>query len=93
MLMKKLDQMENCQAKADILLSVQTKMKEMKLHVDAVVQKTLSTTSSRLGHTKTETKNRVSEYEKLKYQEDLQRYKAMKLKHEQLMKRNNLHRK
>ena len=92
MLMKKLDQMENCQAKADILLSVQTKMKEMKLHVDAVVQKTLSTTSSRLGHTKTETKNRVSEYEKLKYQEDLQRYKTMKLKHEQLMKRSNLHR-
>ena len=93
MLMKKLDQMENCQAKADILLSVQTKMKEMKRHVDAVVQKTLTTTSSHLGHCKSQNTNRVSEYEKLKYQEDLQRYKAMKLKHEQLMKRNNLHRK
>ena len=67
-------------------------MKRLKAQRAQKVQKTLSTTSSRLGHTKTETKNRVSEYEKLKYQEDLQRYKTMKLKHEQLMKRSNLHR-
>lgn len=93
MLMEKLDKMENCQAKADILLSVQTKMKEMKRHVDAVVQKTLTTTSSGLSQSRVQNRIHVSDYEKSKYQEDLERYKAMKLKHEQLMKRDNLHRK
>ena len=93
MLMEKLDKMENCQAKADILLSVQTKMKEMQRHVDAVVQKTLTTTSSPLSQSRVHKRIHVSDYEKSKYQEDLERYKAMKLKHEQLMKGNNLYRK
>ena len=82
MLMDKLNKMEDCQAKADILLNVQMKMNEMKKHVDTILQKRLTSSSSSNNNNNVIS---ITEYEKKNYQNDLEKYNAMKSKYEKLM--------
>ena len=82
MLMDKLNKMEDCQAKADILLNVQMKMNEMKKHVDTILQERLTSSSSSNNNNNVIS---ITEYEKKNYQNDLEKYNAMKSKYEKLM--------
>jgi curved DNA-binding protein CbpA len=95
MLMAKVSQMEDCQAKADILFNVQNKMNEMKMHVDNLLQKRLTTGGRNDSNSQATINNNdghnskvlvVTDYEKQNYNKDLEKFNLMKSKYEKLIK-------